>query len=233
MEGGLILITRIRLTILLLGLALLITGCVNGEFKVKVNKDGSADLDYKLLMNASLLAFAEPGKNPLDEMKQDAEKDGFTVSNVSEGEMVGIKATKHVEKINEIPMFGDKKLSDKFYIEKGWFQDTYRLKTNMDLSDMKETGEGAEMANAMLSQIKLKFILALPVKAEKHNASSVSDEGKTLEWHLVPGQNNNIEFEAKVLNTTNIAITAGGVILLLGIITFIVKKKKHDVVPTE
>lgn len=176
MEGGLILGTRIRLTILLLGLALLITGCVNGEFKVKVNKDGSADLDYKLLMNTSLLAFAEPGKNPLDEMKQDAEKDGFTVSNVSEGEMVGIKTTKHVEKINEIPMFGDKKLSDKFYI---------------------------------------------------------TDEGKTLEWHLVPGQNNNIEFEAKVLNTTNIAITAGGVILLLGIIAFIVKKKKPDVVPTE
>lgn len=66
--------------------------------KVTVNKDGSADLDYKILLNSALLAFFDPnaGEDPIKELKTNAEIDGFIVSNFNQGDMTGIRATKHV-----------------------------------------------------------------------------------------------------------------------------------------
>jgi hypothetical protein len=72
------------------------------------------------------------------------------------------------------------------------------------------------------------LLLTLPVEVENHNASRIlfveSEKRKTYEWDIIPGQDNEIYLEAKVLNMRNIML-----LVLLGIglvvVTFFALKK--------
>ncbi|MEW5920386.1 MAG: hypothetical protein AB1796_05410 [Bacillota bacterium] len=82
----------------------------------------------------------------------------------------------------------------------------------------------------MLCQINLRFILALPFKPESHNAPTVRDEGRTLEWQIIPGSNNTLNMQAKVPNIVNITITIGaGLLILLAVIIALINKRRPKV----
>jgi len=220
--------------IILLLTVVLLSGCVEGKFHITLNKDGSADINYRIGFDRSLLALLQSDQeNPLEEMRKSAKEEGFTVKNYSEDKMVGIIATKHVNSLDELPNFanvaaGGDSAKPPLVIEESFFKKQYHFETNVDLSDMKETPEDdlGGLGNAMLSQVNLRFILTPPFTPQHHNASVVRDDGQTLEWHLIPGQDNQITMEASVPNTTNIALViAGSVIILLGII-FVVHRSK-------
>ena len=66
-----------------------------------------------------------------------------------------------------------------------------------------------------MGQMKISYKLILPFAVGENNASSVSEDGKTIEWTLKAGQVNEINFVAEQTNLVNIAIIAGAVILFL------------------
>jgi hypothetical protein len=218
-----------------------LTGCAEGIFHVTINKDGSADVKYRVGMNSMVMGMLGSGKdNPINEMRRSAESDGFTVTNYNENNMTGIIATKHVNSLKDLPnftQFAKKSAPDgniPFTVEKGFFQNTYNFNTKIDLSDMKEKpGDNLSgLGNAMLSQINLRFILTLPFKPESHNASAVRDDGRTLEWQLTPGSDNTLKMQAKVPNMTNIAISIGVVLLIIiAIIAISINKRKPTAEP--
>lgn len=217
----------------MLALSMLLSGCVSGQFHVTVFKDGSAELDYRMAMDPLLLSFYDK-KDPLSEMKAEAEKGGFTVSSYTEGNLVGFKAVKRVQDLKELPVLQNSLLKVKVEssqngptVEKGLFANTYKFNGNFDLTGMRQTGEGAELANAMLSQMKLKFLLTLPVEPKASNAASVADEGKTLEWSLIPGQNNHIYAEARVPNVANIAMAIALGVAIVALLTVILVRKRR------
>jgi LPXTG-motif cell wall-anchored protein len=228
----------LSLFVLILSIGVL-SGCVKGVFHVKVNKDGSADINYDMGFENTLLGLASSdGKNPIEEIRKQAEEQGFTVANYKENGYTGIRAKKHVDKLNDIPIFSNmEKSKDKkpLKIEKGLFSTRYTLDTQLDLSDMA-TNSNEEMANfnnAVLNQMDLKFLLDLPVKAEKHNASNVKNDGQTLEWQLIPGDKNRVYMEAVVPNIMNITLTIIGVlIILVGALFMILKKRKRNRIVT-
>src|SRR5690606_30522362 len=96
-------------------------------------------------------------------------------------------------------------------VKKSLFTTTYILDANIDLSNLaiSEEKDFIGLETAMINSIDLRFLLTLPVKIENHNASNVTDEGKTLEWILIPGEDNPIHLEAKIINITNIAVIIG------------------------
>ncbi|WMT18588.1 LptM family lipoprotein [Parageobacillus toebii] len=223
----------LSLFVLILSIGLL-SGCVKGVFHVKVNKDGSADLNYDLGFESTLLGFASSdGQNPIEEIRKQAEEQGFTVANYKENGYTGIRAKKHVDKLNDVPIFYtmvNSKDEKPVKIEKDFFSTRYVLDTQLDLSDMAmdSTEEMSNINNAVLNQMDLKFLLDLPVKAKNHNASDVKNDGQTLEWQLIPGDKNKIYMEAVVPNITNIILSiVGGLIIFAGIL-FLALKKKHD-----
>jgi hypothetical protein len=68
----------------------------------------------------------------------------------------------------------------------------------------------------------LSFNINLPYKALESNATTVSDDGKTLSWNLLTFSDN-IEFTFELYNMTNIYITLGiGIILVVVIIILII-----------
>jgi hypothetical protein len=83
---------------------------------------------------------------------------------------------------------------------------------------LKSFGGGNDALSRMfLDKIDLRLILTLPFEVEEHNASRMvegqNDDFKTFEWDILPGQNNEIYLEAKVLNVWNIVLL---VLLVVG-----------------
>lgn len=217
-------------------MVLVLSGCVKGVFHVTVNKDGSGDLDYRFAMDSALLSSDRKEENPLEEFKSIAKKDGFIVSQFKENGYFGVEAKKHVENISQgigedlINSLSstDKKEKVNFNIDKGFLFNVYQLKTNLDLKDFVSK-DNDPFASMFINKIDLKMLLTLPVEVENHNASRIlfveSEKIKTYEWDIIPGQNNEIYLEAKVLNMRNIML-----LVLLGIglvvVTFFALKKR-------
>lgn len=234
------------IAVLILSLVLL-SGCVEVEYHLKINKDASADLQYKFGMNNGLLGLvSSEGENPIEEMRHEAESQGYKVTNYSNEQITGIIASKHFKTLKEVPGFEDLlRKSDSqanikgetpLVIEKGFFKDRYHLDGHIDLTDMKGNSEDdlEGLGNAMLSQVKMRFILTLPYKPTNHNASLVRDDGRTLEWQLIPGQDNKLQMDVVVPNVRNIALcVVGAVLLLAGVSVAIIisrNKKKPSAV---
>lgn len=219
---------RIIPFVLVLFTTLLLAGCFEGTFHVTVNEDGSADLEYKMGFNEDLIGLMGTEDNPLDEAQQELVDDGFTVSNYTENGMVGILAQKHVDQLETIPAFGNIQVNapenqSTFRVEENIFQKKYLLNGEIDLSAVNSNDENAPYAEAFLDQMKLNFILTLPTKIEKHNATSISEDGHTLTWVLVPGTKTPIQTEATTVKSTRTILMAvcGIVILLVMVIALL------------
>lgn len=228
------------ITVLILWL-LFLSGCAEVEYHLTINKDASADVQYKIGMNSSLLSLlSSDSENPLETMRSDAESQGYKVVSYNNDQIIGIIASKHFKTLEKATnmknLFANADFQAKINgdtplrIEKGFFIDRFFLDGHIDLTDMKEKPEdGLEgLGNAMLSQIKMRFIITLPYKATNHNASSVKDNGNTLEWQLIPGMDNKIQLNTEVPNIRNIILCAVGGILLIIIagVTIAVLRKK-------
>src|SRR5690554_2674608 len=96
----------ISLLSVLLITVFLLSGCVEGKFHITLNNDGSADINYRLGFDNTMLGFMQTDQeNPLEEMRREAEENGFKVRNYKENNMLGIVATKHVDSLDELPNF--------------------------------------------------------------------------------------------------------------------------------
>jgi len=225
-----------KILIPLIGLFLLIgllTSCVSGQYHVKINNDESVDINYQLIIDPSLLSLFQ-GEDPIKKAKAVLEKDGYTVINYTESNMVGFKAIKHIKNVKDFSFAGIMNFMSKsknLTFQKGLFTKKYLFNSNIDLSSMKTSGENSEITNAMISRIKLKFLLTLPVKPKTTNASNITDNGKTMEWLLIPGKDNKIQVEAYSPNILNIIIASTfGLLILLSILYFVsLKRKKKPV----
>ncbi len=243
---------RIFCTLLVL---VLLSGCVNADLHVTINKDGSGVYEYKILTNSVVLEQLEPLRNKLEEQ-------GYQIENLEEKNQIGWIATKEVSNImheppgqdlfeeinalyptemqatalpyvvNSSPVtFISGLQSDDFSIDPGLFTILFRLDTEVDLTEMKKTGEklGGQYGEALLKQINLNFILTLPIKPDNHNATSVSEDGKTLTWNLAPGEVNPILIEAKLPNPLfwGALLLIFFLLVLVTLIIWFIRRKKR------
>lgn len=102
-----------RLTVLLMLFLVLVllSGCVQGDFHVTVNKDKSADLNYKFGFSTELLGLMamgadEESSDPIGEMKKGYEKDGFKVVAYKEKGYTGVIARKHIDDVEKLASIG-------------------------------------------------------------------------------------------------------------------------------
>jgi len=257
-------IKSILVITIFLVIPLILTGCFKGDFHVKINRDGSADLNYKIGFNSYLISMMEStddsDEDIIESLKKDLEDDGFEVTYYKENDISGVIAKKHQESLDDlsIDIFQQNLTAEsngseanaseidsninKITVNKGFFQNEYIVNANFDLTSMETKNNNSEdsqseanqlgegIAEAMLNQIDLNFILTLPVKPENHNASQITNEGKTLTWNLKPGANNEVKVEAKVLNLKNISILIVGLFVLIALISFYYyKSRKSDI----
>ena len=78
----------------------------------------------------------------------------------------------------------------------------------------------------------MKFTLNLPVKAISSNATTVSNDGKTLEWDLLNlGESGSIEATYSLISIPLVIVLAVVAVLLIAaavvVVILVIKKKKQ------
>lgn len=258
-------LVRIGLLMVIFASFFLLTGCVKGIFHVTVNKNGSADFNYKIAFPTSFVnLMSEMKDNPIEQVKKEVEKDGYEVVPYRSGNLMGIEARKHIDNVLELDNeslmnsmntseqnskqnSGESKgkgmnniqstKNPEVIKEEGILFDTYRLKGNVDLSVInipesvkKYVGSsGDEFTRQFYDRMDFRFLLTLPIQAKENNATRIIGEtGKTYEWELTPGKNNNLMISAVLPNVRNWLYLLGGVagLLLFMYINKKIKRKK-------
>ena len=108
-------------------------------------------------------------------------------------------------------------LNNSIFTKKGF---TYTSNLNF-ASDMSEFSQYAGM-------VDMKFIVNLPVKADSSNATSVKNDGKTLEWKLSDMKDSSIDFTFTLIPIWLIIACIVGVVAIIAVVLLIVMKSKKQ-----
>ena len=231
--------------------AIVMSGCAKGEITLDVSRLGSADVTCKLVA----VPILQPA---LDSFQKDFTEDGFDVTEAKDGEMSGFQAHKFYLKISDVKdskvleafkfsgVKGNVAKGENVTVDKapateetkkplvtfkeGLLFDTVSVNTHLDLVSKSQTGKDQEqwiMQNIM-KQVELRFILKLPTKTDNNNATSVSEDGKTLTWELPLGEDTQMKATATFLNPYKAAAWVGGVVIIvIGVIFFMAWKRRN------
>lgn len=218
----------IGLISMLLIMLVTLTGCVNVDYEVKVNKDGSGDISYIYgFSKKTLESLQVTAEDMVESMKEQAEEGKYTVENYENEEITGFKATKHLEDLTKDfslqEAFGEDYVKDNenngIKIERGLFITKYSQNAEIDLTNMED----------LAGNVKMTYKVNLPSKVKSNNATKISENNKELTWDLTAGEINKVEFVAQGVNVLPIAIIVAIVVIVViaVIILFIILKKKH------
>ncbi|MFC7442364.1 DUF3153 domain-containing protein [Laceyella putida] len=209
-----------------------LSGCVNGHLHVTVRPDGSGIYELKVETNRLLLTQFAPLRGRL-------ERFGYQMTEIKHGDDVGWIARKEVKSLKATPpgpefqtisplailQVEDRRID----LQKGiWFHQA-RLHANVDMTRLN--GLNLPQLNQFVQdEADLRFILTLPLKPRVHNATSVSADGKTLTWKIVPGKVTPIDLSVRYPNFIAWGFTLLILILLL-ITGWMIKRKKRKQPP--
>ncbi|EMG27465.1 hypothetical protein X560_1250 [Listeria fleischmannii 1991] len=212
-----------RLLILLMSMTLLLTGCADVVNTVKVNKDGTADLNFDIKLGTAMGLFAGP---VISELEPKLEEAGFTIKKTAQNQFsIHKKLEKPTEQADlnaEANQYGVKvKETDGFFMKK------IRFDATLDVPKiLKEQKLGDQVPTALLSQVDYTLVLDFPIDTIGENNAD-SKEGGKLTWHIPLEKQNRLYFEIGVPNVKNIAISAGVfLILLVAIIIMLIRRRK-------
>ncbi len=244
----------------LIAVVVLMSGCVKYDIGMEVGKDNSVSISLTSAISNSLADYASDSD---DSEKSALEKKGYTVKEYKDDKWTGFTYTKKYDNIDKISTKDSVKveLSDimdsekediKYFFQKksSLFKTTYvanfTIDTTSDSSDETDESTTADdsttsndmidtegMTEAMMTSMELNYHITLPVKADEHNATTVSNDGKELSWKLEYGKVNEIKYEFTKTNTTALyGCVIGGVLLILLVVILVVlkvsKKKKPN-----
>ncbi|CEQ03989.1 Protein of uncharacterised function (DUF3153) [[Clostridium] sordellii] len=219
MRKFIVLITMIITTTIL-------TGCVNSDITLDVDKKGNASLTAQILSNNTLMK----GINEND-LKQSYD----SVEKITDEGKTGYRITKNLGNITNLDLKNNKDMSKYADVvdintQNKFFYTIYDV--NIKLKDyMKKNLSNEEMGilNLFGSNFHLNFHLNTPIKLISSNATTTSDKDGvyTYNWDYSLGNLENIQASAKIPNVTNILIVSIiSIIVVIILAIFIIRKRK-------
>lgn len=218
-------------------LLLVLTGCVQVNYEVSLNENGSADVLFIYgFEKETLEQLGTTADDMTKDMEENSSQDGYAIEKYEDEEIAGFKANKHFDDAAEISLvevFGEENVTEseggRIKIEKNGSSTLFSQNAEIDLSKMDET---------TASMMAVKYTIKLPVKATSNNATTVSEDGKSLTWELKAGEVNKIEFEAKkgasgILGLSdgkgpNIIMICGIALVVIVVVVILAKKGKTN-----
>lgn len=205
---------------------LLLTSCAQGQAHLTVHRDGTADLAVGASVGRQTLSAI--GQPDLPQKLADAlRKNGLDATVEENGRQAGVQANRHLnlremdEEKPELP----EGLQVEQTRERKFFYTRYHAVVTADM-DRLLSSSGGEWSrkldslptlakNLVQSQIKLDFLLTLPIKPGANNADETQDGGRTLVWHLSLFGTNRLEASFAAPDIGRIALAGVPSLLLL------------------
>ena len=142
---------------------------------------------------------------------------------------VNLNFYSQTQKLKDLKLF--KKIDNKYQANFVFNLNNEEILTKSD--DITPSDDIATTTDDKIDLNKINFItefsVTLPYKALTHNAESMTNEGKTLNWSIDVNKNETIKFTFSLLHIElikQIALIIGSVIILLALMLVIARKKK-------
>lgn len=230
----------IFLLLIIFVVSVISTGCIKLQTKITLNNDGSGRWEYIIALSDELLEMDETIEDSFTDIKKEAEEASFIVNDYQEDSYTGVVIHKdftNIEEVNGMNFMSDLAQEDEslaegdfdslfkpgIEVKKGFIYNTYKIFVEMESEVEDETD--LLMFNQMYD---LKFVFESPVEVKEHNAHTVSDDGKILAWELMPGEDNTVDLEFKLLNIQNLLILLLAILIVIAIVLLIILKKKNQ-----
>lgn len=247
-----------KILIVLLGI-LLLSGCtLKNTNDMSIDKEGKFDYSLTITLDKDTLTSIIQTENENthitdEEMLKYMENginytflEGLDKEAISDDEFIGYKYT---YKVNHIDTISDKKTEQvnlNFYSSKEKLTDlklfkkinnkyqanfTFNLNENINTTNVNNVStKSDETINLNKINFIIEFSITLPHKALTHNADTMTNEGKTLNWKIDVNKDKTIKFTFSLLHMElikQITTIIGSTIFLLTIMLLIAKKKKN------
>lgn len=204
------------LTVLMVLIAL--TGCVKANITVEITKDGKVNASILYSYSEQLAAYADDMEGSID--ANEFKEMGWNVNPYNEDGYTGYRMNIEGASIKDLGNSSSSLTGDLQVKKNG-----SNYKILWPISSIKGDIDADTATTIKGAGGYFTFVLKLPVKPESHNASSVSEDGKTLTWDLLSMKDNAIECEFK-LNLFNPLILICILLVVAAIAAILVLKKK-------
>lgn len=228
---------KISCLLALLICAVSLAGCMRFNTTITIKKNGKMDVEllYAMMDMSDLGGSSSAGLTP--EQKEEYSKNGWEVRDYSDEGYNGFIVSKKnvdIKDINDTM----KKTSENtnqggnFNISRDGLNYTlkWQVYTDSDKSSREQVTPYIKKSGGYM-----KFTLNLPSKPISSNATSVSNDGKTLEWDLLNlDESGSIEVTYSLISLPLIIIAAASllaVIIAVIVIIVVVNKKKKARMP--
>lgn len=177
--------------------------------------------------------------------------EGLEKTTVSDDEYIGYKYSYNVDHIDKLSDEKTNQVNLNFYSQTQKLKDlklfkkidnkyqanfVFNLNNEETLTKSDDITPSDDIATTTDDKIDLnkinfitEFSVTLPYKALTHNAESMTNEGKTLNWSIDVNKNETVKFTFSLLHIElikQIALIIGSVIILLALMLVIARKKK-------
>lgn len=213
----------------------MLSGCVQMVIGVNITRDGAADISVKTgILNSVYDMLSENGdKSPVDETRSEAENNGYSIEEYTEGDYRGVIMTKRVDNLSEAAD-SDKYIEGvHFSKEKSGLKQTMSLRGTLVNADSFK--KNMKDSNIDISQADMKLVVSVPYAITKTNATSVSSDNRTATFDLVQLDEIELECEGDIMLFGAVPMTAAAIVvavIAIGAVVLIVvgfiKKKRTE-----
>lgn len=218
---------KIFIPIIIFISVIILTGCVDSDITLNIDKKGNAKLSTQIMGSDYLMG--DINEQQLKEKYDNVEK-------ITEPGKTGYKITENLGNLSNLNIKNSKDLSqysDIIDIKKDQklFYSIYNVDIKLkDYMQSNMSNEEMGMLSLFGSNFDLGFHLNTPLELISSNATSTSQNNGiyTYNWDLSLGNLDNIQASVKIPNITNILIVVGiSLILILVLAVSIIKKRKN------
>ncbi|UQZ33354.1 hypothetical protein C2I18_07150 [Paenibacillus sp. PK3_47] len=213
---------------------ILLTGCAKGTAHMTVKKDGSMDIAFNLLLDARAESLV--GGKVEEVLASRLQSAGIELDKSRSGDSTEYQFLKSYGSIKDLTAnAGNFEIVDT-QVEQSdkWLYTVYDIEVQPKLtaySDEIIESIGSlsvpeSLVRLVLGSLALDFKLTLPFDLYGDNNAD-SQDGSTLTWHITMADSEPLQMIIYVPNITNVAIAAGGVLLVIAVvITVFIRKRK-------
>ena len=244
----------LKKVLILLVATLFISGCtMQTNYEMEIKNDKSMDFSVIVAFDDELIDSMLSSSNTTDTGEQNSsatreytdeerwafidsvmsdssqlEDVGYNIERYDKDGFKGIRATKNIADIDDVtgenPNFD---LADYETVGNAvmFAKNGDNYKANLILAAPEQTQEYTTFYS---SGIISEFVVTLPSKPVSHNATSVSDDGKTLTWNLTGTGSQSIEFEFAFNNNLWLYIVLGIIVIVVIVMVVVLLLKRKN-----
>lgn len=202
-------------SLLLVLVVIMLCGCSTIKTNMQINKDKSMNITYLITLDKEYLGnktfnelFSSKNINYL-------KNNGYTVVDYEDDDNFGYKVSANIKDIDTISQTDNIKINlydllysdiqNELYIfskEEKVLKNKYTADFYVNLTDAVTNNSNVLTDMVVPPKVSYEFTLTLPEKSLSNNATSVSEDGKTLTWQFANVMNgtNNINFTFELYN---------------------------------